>query len=148
MLDSSETPLMTGLLCAAAATIFVAFLFRMFGGWHHLQRLYPAPPHPVVAFGSWRKLHLGWSRWLNWPSFIGANTDGLLLRAFPLFAFLNRPVLIPWGSIHVAEVQSHLLYPVELRFVGSPIAPLRLPEDLAAQLAAASGGHWPQSRVA
>ncbi|MRR11509.1 hypothetical protein EG835_03320, partial [bacterium] len=146
MQASPLTSELAGLLWAVTGSVLVSYLFRFMSGWHHLRRLYPAPAHPRVTFGTWRKLHLGWSRWLNFPSYIGAGPDGLLLRAFPVFAVVNRAVLIPWRSISVREVQSHVLYPVELRFIGSPIAPLRLPEDLAATLAAASAGNWPETR--
>jgi len=148
MLASPLTSDLAGLLWAVTGTVLVSFLFRLLSGWHHLRRLYPAPAHPTVTFGTWRKLHLGWSRWLNFPSYIGAGPDGLLLRAFPVFAVVNRAVFIPWRSITIHEVQSHLLYPVELRFNGSPIAPLRLPAQLAATLAAASAGNWPETSVA
>ena len=148
MPSTLQSSVLPGLLLAVAALVFVSLLFRFTSGWHHLHRLYPAPPHPSLAFGRWRKLHLGWSRWFNFPSYIGAGPDGLFLRAFPLLALVNRPVLIPWRFITVSTVQSHLLYPVQLNFAGSPIAPLRLPEDLAAALASVSDDQWPTARVA
>ena len=135
-------------LGVVGASLVLGLLHRFFSGWGELAAAYRATSSFQGTPVAWRRLELGFSRVLFYPSRVAANRSGLYITAFPLFRPFNPPLFIPWGDLTFQEVRSHTSLPVRVRFRRAPSAYLVITERLASSIALAAGGAFPGITVA
>lgn len=121
---------------------FILWLASQICGWAALARRYRAAERFTGRKRHFRSGKVGWGNY-NGCLTVGASAEGMYLAIVLIFRSGHPPLFIPWTEIAPREVR-HWLFgdALELTMEKAPGTKVRLPAELARELAADANRAW------
>jgi hypothetical protein len=98
--------------------LFVVGLIAFLSGWRSTAKQYPDSPMkgPETASFSFQSVRFGFFGNYNFVINVILYAEGVMIKPIIFYAFMHRPIFLPWGAIQNAEKGKFIVPYITLTF--------------------------------